>query len=119
MKGDAPGMSCHPTDPDFEHLDGTPNPVPDGSGWWECAGAIHLVEVEMRAVEMFVESHGPGEGMRMYRADARERGVYPMTTEGFLAWGFRAAPPPFGAGMPLPDLTEVEWADEVSVGVKR
>lgn len=48
--GDAPGMSCHPTDVNNEVPDGH-KPVPEGTKMMECAGALLLVQRELRRAQ--------------------------------------------------------------------
>lgn len=48
--GEAPGMTCHPTDKENPIPDGT-KPVPDNVERHECAGAILLVIRELRLIE--------------------------------------------------------------------
>lgn len=92
--GEAPGMSCHPTDPD--------NPVPEG---WrgvpvgtvtrECAGAQTLVQRELRLFERLADQLGiDAPILRIYRA-LRPRG---LTRAGLAHWvhGQMLAGTPFG-----------------------
>lgn len=55
--GEAPGMSCHPTDPRNEVPDGH-RAAPDGSIMHECAGSLLLVQRELtEAQRVGVESY--------------------------------------------------------------
>lgn len=104
--GDAPGMTCHPTDP--------ANPAPkrrpcaraaDGADFRECTGWHHVAQVELRLFEQAAEAH-PGDfaaAWRAYRASSQ----HPMTRAGLFAYATRTIPFPAGAGMPeAPDVTE-------------
>lgn len=60
--GDAPGMTCHPTDPDNPvsaqaDAEGY-RPAPDGSETRECAGAIILQQRELMRYQEVVEAGG-------------------------------------------------------------
>lgn len=48
--GKAPGMTCHPTDPDNEVPEGH-RPAPEGNDARECAGALILVQRELKLLE--------------------------------------------------------------------
>lgn len=48
--GEAPGMTCHPTDPNNPVPEGCPS-VPDGVETRECTGALLLVTRELKLIE--------------------------------------------------------------------
>lgn len=54
--GEAPGMTCHPTDPDNLVPEGHRAP-PDDSQKHECAGSLILVIRELRAIEADPKSY--------------------------------------------------------------
>lgn len=82
--GDAPGMTCHPTDP-------LNQPVRDGICTRECAGAWTLLAREWRDFE--IATHH-GAAMVEYRRGRR----LPMTRGGFIVLAEALMPAPFGRG---------------------
>lgn len=105
--GKAPGMSCHPTDPNNEVPEGHGTPAPDGNQPTECAGALIMVQRELRRFEAESSTY----------LKTRKRG---LTREGLLWWGVSRcsmAGTPFGGpSMPLikdddPDIG-FDWIDE-------
>ncbi len=97
--GEAPGMTCHPTDPNNPVPDGHPKPSGD-TEVRECAGALALLQLELRRLE-------DSASYSAYQADAKARGVRPVTIEGAFAFVARVSlPPPIGLAdtdNPMPD----------------
>lgn len=97
--GDAPGMTCHPTDLRNPLPKGS-KPVPDGTVARECAGALLLVTRELREVE---------------RLDKEDRAIeyfrlrpYGLTRAGIMHWllgRMQFAGTPLG-GAPIPVIEE-------------
>lgn len=79
--GEAPGMTCHPTDPQHPAPDGRPDAVPpDGSDFHECHGAAVLMQREIGILE------GAGSFARYRRLSQAPS----MTVEGLFAYAERA-----------------------------
>lgn len=79
--GDAPGMTCHPTDPENQ-------PVKEEQRTRECTGAVVLMQRELNAFEEAVD-------MTTYR---RGRSLA-ATREGLLSHAVAALPYPMGRGL--------------------
>lgn len=79
--GDAPGMTCHPTDPANQ-------PVADHVVTRECTGAWLLIARETKAAEQ-------AGSLAAYRKDRK----LPMTRDGILVAVSALLPPPFGRGI--------------------
>lgn len=71
--GDAPGMTCHPTDPDNQ-------PVRDGIETRECAGAMLLLARELGALNAACAEADDGRGFARYRKGRS----YPLTIGGAI-----------------------------------
>ena len=68
--GNAPGMTCHPTDPDNVVPDGA-TAAPEDIDTRECAGALILQAREMKRFEAecaAVDAAGEGDAIKQYRA---------------------------------------------------
>lgn len=59
-RGDS--MTCHPTDPTNLVPDGT-KPVPDGTQTRECAGALRLVQIELKKFEADPKTYDMKKGL--------------------------------------------------------
>lgn len=97
--GEAPGMSCHPTDPNNEVPEGHKAPK-DGAEPAECAGALLLVKRELQ----------------LFQADPvaykRERRPGKLTLDGLRWWVLARAGPFAGTPMGGPAMRDVpETAD--------
>lgn len=114
--GEAPGMTCHPTDPEMAVYAGY-EATADRPATAECAGSIVLLAREFKAFEALTrevdaeEAAGVklrrGEALRRYRR-ARPRG---MTREGLAELVFRIAVVMPGA-VPIPRVV----ADDSDIG---
>lgn len=93
--GEAPGMTCHPTDPENQ-------PVKNDQRTRECAGAAILAQRELRAFE-------DSEDFAHYRKGRR----LAMTREGLFAVALAPMPQPIGRGLAG---TELEMNAAVSLG---
>lgn len=110
--GEAPGMTCHPTDSNLLVPDGYREARPDAETV-ECSGALLLVQRELRIVERMVLAEEIG-GTREYLR-TRRRG---LTRAGLMWWiGSRyqfAGTPLGGAPMPgIPEDPDVGYDDAV------
>ena len=92
--GEAPGMTCHPTDPENQ-------PVADHVVTRECTGAWLLIARETTAFEEACKTAEPGKGWAAYREGRK----LAMTQEGLVVAVSALLPPPFGRGLrvSLPD----------------
>lgn len=73
--GDAPGMTCHPTDPNNPVPEGCPA-VPEGTETKECTGSLLLVMRELKMIEKF------GDVMPYLRM----RGRVGLSKDGVVHW---------------------------------
>lgn len=76
--GDAPGMTCHPTDPDNPPADDG-SQAPEGTETKECFGALLLVA---REIHVLNDCAGAPDPVKEYRR-RRPKG---FTKRGILAW---------------------------------
>lgn len=83
--GDAPGMTCHPTDPDNPPADDG-SQAPEGTQTKECYGALLLIAREMKLAEGLCKTLGDG-AVREYRK-LRPKG---LTRAGLASWVWRFA----------------------------
>lgn len=97
--GNAPGMTCHPTDPDTN----PDSPPKAGQETRECAGAWLLIAREMEAFKV-------AGSVPAYR---RGRSLS-MTREGLAVAMAALLPPPFGRGLVGMKIIE---DDDVSLGL--
>lgn len=90
--GEAPGMTCHPTDPNNDVPDGHRTP-PKGSQAKECAGALLLVQRELNRFQKDPKGY------------CKARGRRGLSKEGIAWWGFSrcalAGTPLGGDSMPM------------------
>lgn len=103
--GEAPGMTCHPTDPNNPVPEGT-KPVPADVETRECYGALLLVARELRVVDQ-LEKAGVGRGLYAAYHQMRPRG---FTKRGAFSWACRAVAPALAEMPPMP-TTFVEDED--------
>lgn len=94
--GDAPGMTCHPTDPENQ-------PVKASQRTRECTGAWILLLREQRAFEQSAD-------LRSYQRCRK----LALTRDGFLAILGAMLPAPFGRGLQGTRVND----SEVSIGLK-
>ena len=97
--GDAPGMTCHPTDADHDTEDGS-QAVPDGTQAKECYGSLLLVGREMNSFSGLCETAAAGQGFKLYKS-LRPKG---LTRYGLMHWTerFMLGHTIFGGNIPLP-----------------
>lgn len=93
--GEAPGMTCHPTDPENQ-------PVKDVQRTRECAGAVILAQRELTAFEA-------SGNLAEYRRGRK----LAMTREGLLATAMAPMPYPMGRGLAG---TKIDMSADVSLG---
>lgn len=96
--GDAPGMTCHPTDSDNPQPPGS-KPVPAGVETRECAGSLLLIVRELRAMEADPDAY-------FGDPDRRKNGI---TKAGARWWAIARchfAGVPMVGGPPIPLLDE-------------
>lgn len=99
--GDAPGMTCHPTDPDNPPSDEGKQAKP-GAETHECYGALLLIAREVRLATELCETH-QGDAFKEYRK-LRPKG---LNKWGMAHWIMRwAAPTPFTGGVLPTEITE-------------
>ena len=119
-RGDAPGMSCHPTDTRMEFPEHIPGPS-EGTEMKACAGWLILAQIELKAYEMMGKRyHDPAEIWRAYVADAKNRGVQPMTRAGLLNFAGLLMPKPLGLADPddpMPDYILDESVNHTLVSI--
>jgi len=102
--GEAPGMTCHPIDPDNPPTDDGRQASEDATTR-ECYGALLLVARELKLAETLHDEHGE-KTMQVYRK-LRSRG---LTREGMAHWVWRfAINAPFLTGPPPLPKT---WAED-------
>lgn len=95
--GEAPGMTCHPTDPDMAEFEGYEETA-EREVTHECMGSWIMVMREVAHFQSLCKdvedeeaagaSFKPGEAYRRYRAAAGRKG---MNLEGLASWAFRLA----------------------------
>lgn len=98
--GEAPGMTCHPTDPNNEVSDKAKEKgykeAPEHAETRECAGAVILIQKELMLFQDVVEAGGD------YK-DYRQQSGSPMRREVLLAHAMRASGmPAIMTGLPVP-----------------
>lgn len=72
--GEAPGMTCHPTDPNNPVPEGCPS-VPEGAETRECTGALLLVTRELKLLEKL--------DVKPY---LKQRGRIGLSRDGLVHW---------------------------------
>jgi hypothetical protein len=77
--GEAPGMTCHPTDKDNPLPEGA-KPVPEGTIRHECAGSLLLVQRELRIIEQY---YAQKKTAKEYLKDRRQG----LSKHGVAWWG--------------------------------
>lgn len=96
--GDAPGMTCHPTDPAMAEFEGYEKTA-DRKKTAECMGALTLLGRELTIFErhtIAVDTEAARDGTKprageAYRRYKRERGKAAMTIQGLAAFAMRVA----------------------------
>lgn len=98
--GEAPGMTCHPTDPQNQ-------PVKESVATHECTGALVLMARELRCIEESLEGDGSIAGYQRGRK-------YALTREGIGELVNAMLPPPFGRGLAGQQIND---DPEISLGL--
>lgn len=99
----APGMTCHPTDPNNPVPEGCPS-TPEGKKTHECTGALILIIRELRAAEADMQGY-------LRRGGPSRK----LTRDGILYWGVQRASGLAGTIMGAEPIPLLEDDPEISV----
>lgn len=100
-KGDAPGMSCHPTDDRMGEFDGYAPPA--GAEFRECTGSLIVMQREMRLLEAEMADRSLRNPIGDYQRKRGRGGA--LTRSGIAAFMERLL---FGGGYDAVDLDDVD-----------